>query len=465
MKEVTKTAKIRLYPNLKSSKKMTQDQWILSYCSNIVTETEKQYDKWNKLVDDIHSNYNKKKGLSLSKKEVIEKIKEKGFSVDPKILTDLPSKIQKDYIDSNYNWYKELKTYLPPNVMDKNGMNFSSTALSVLCRGLAARKTQILSKRKNKKKAKFNFHSFQKSGPLSIGFQRNIKLLGNKMTFPKTDPIKYLEKGYDIQYILKNSKDSRYGKDKLGYAYLYLTYTDKVRPLKKTGVVCAIDIGLRNNISLVEHKNGKIIKKLHTYNIPKYTKLLNKIKIKEKAHSKSIERRKKTLGLKELTKKNYSWNLEKQRKVINKLQHDLTKKRHDWLHKTTTELIKKYDIIILETLNVKGITASRKGTKENPGKMVAQKSGFNKKLLEFAPYKFKNMIKYKCEFYGKNIFEVPRFFPSTKKCNQCDFVNKTLSLKFEFLNCANCGLNIHRDLNAPINMIKYWLKNEKKALK
>lgn len=413
MKQVTKTAKIRLYPKQFQEKQINQTQYVLQCIYNIATELERYCDK------------------------------------------------HKSYLPKNFYWYGELKPYLPPNFLKT--YNISAHAFNILCNSFRTRKDKIISERKKGKPAEYQFRSFFKQGPLSIGDSKlGIKIENGKISFSKMSGIKYLEKGY-IDLDKKDICDSRYGKDKTGKFHAYLTYKEDIKPYPKTGKNCGIDIGLKDNITLVEEINGKIIKKPIFLSIPKFEKLEEKIKKLERKLSKSVERRKKVLNKKELKRIEWSNNLKRKRQEINKWKHKLTAKRHDWLHKITNQIVKNYDKIFMETLNVKGMTSSRKGTKEKPGKMVAQKKAFNKKFLEFSPYKFKEMIKYKCEFYGKVFIQAPRNYASTRICNECGHKNNKLPLKNRFLKCTNCGLNIQRDLNAGINLLKLKERNKKTA--
>jgi hypothetical protein len=68
--------------------------------------------------------------------------------------------------------------------------------------------------------------------------------------------------------------------------------------------------------------------------------------------------------------------------AIAKLSAKESDRRKDWIEKTTTELVRNYDLIALEDLKVKNMTRSAKGTSETPGKNVAQKRGLNRAILE-----------------------------------------------------------------------------------
>ena len=159
-------------------------------------------------------------------------------------------------------------------------------------------------------------------------------------------------------------------------------------------------------------------------------------------------------GSKEQSKRYYEAKLE-----VAKLHQKIANKRKDYQHNISNEIITKYDTIALEDLNVKGMSTSSKGTIETPGKKVAQKSGLNKAILDTGMSSFKSMLQYKAEWSGKNILEINRFEPSSKKCSNCGTVNKSLTLKDREWDCEECGTHHDRDHNAAINIKEIALKN------
>lgn len=71
---------------------------------------------------------------------------------------------------------------------------------------------------------------------------------------------------------------------------------------------------------------------------------------------------------------------------------------------------------------------------------------------------FIDMLTYKCDWYNKQLVKVDRFFPSTKTCNNCGYVNQYLTLKDRDWICPNCNTNLDRDINAAINILNEGLK-------
>jgi len=74
-------------------------------------------------------------------------------------------------------------------------------------------------------------------------------------------------------------------------------------------------------------------------------------------------------------------------------------------------------------------------------------------------FKFKSMLDYKCEWYGKNLSVIGRFDPSSKTCSNCGSINKELTLKDREWTCK-CGVTHDRDINAALNIRNFGLRNQ-----
>ena len=87
------------------------------------------------------------------------------------------------------------------------------------------------------------------------------------------------------------------------------------------------------------------------------------------------------------------------------------------------QLIKNHDTIAIETLNIKGMSTKCKPKKDKNDKYLpngqSAKSGLNKSILDASWCMFVDMLKYKAEWYGKNIIEIDKFEPSSKTCHVC----------------------------------------------
>uniref|UniRef100_UPI00386EC538 RNA-guided endonuclease InsQ/TnpB family protein n=1 Tax=Methanobrevibacter sp. TaxID=66852 RepID=UPI00386EC538 len=132
---------------------------------------------------------------------------------------------------------------------------------------------------------------------------------------------------------------------------------------------------------------------------------------------------------------------------LQKLEHKRNDIINDFHHKISKKLVTEYDIIVMESLNIKGML---KNHNISPG------------IHDAAWYKLKQKIKYKAELYGKTFIEIDQWFASTKTCHKCGFKNNDITLKDREWNCPKCGTQHERDHNAAINILNEGLKTLKK---
>lgn len=132
----------------------------------------------------------------------------------------------------------------------------------------------------------------------------------------------------------------------------------------------------------------------------------------------------------------------KQRLAI--LHEKVTNQRKDFLHKTSSELIKNHDSLAIEDLAVSNMVKNH-----NLAQAISDASWST----------FVTMLEYKAEWYGKNILKIGRFEPSSKLHANCGYINKDLKLSDREWFCPKCGELVSRDVNAAINIKSFALKN------
>ena len=133
-------------------------------------------------------------------------------------------------------------------------------------------------------------------------------------------------------------------------------------------------------------------------------------------------------------------NIIKSEKELLKLNHKLTNIRHNYLHQTTSEIIKREpSFICIEDLNVKGMMKNRHLSK------AVQQQGF---------YEFRKQIEYKAKWNNISVIIADRFFPSSKLCSCCGNIKKDLKLSDRIYKCE-CGNVIDRDYQAALNLKRY----------
>lgn len=129
---------------------------------------------------------------------------------------------------------------------------------------------------------------------------------------------------------------------------------------------------------------------------------------------------------------------EKLRIKIAKLHEKITNSREDMQHKLSSSLLNKYDVICLETLAVKNMMQN------------------HKLAYAIADVSWNSMIQkleYKAAWKGKKIIKIDHFYPSSKTCHNCGYINQSLTLKDRFWVCPQCGTVLDRDVNAAKNIL------------
>jgi putative transposase len=124
-----------------------------------------------------------------------------------------------------------------------------------------------------------------------------------------------------------------------------------------------------------------------------------------------------------------------------KLHARLANMRKDALHKLTTDLTRRFETIVIEDLNVSGMS-------KNHAIAGAVDCGF---------YEFRRQLRYKAAMRGGRIVVADRFFPSSKTCSSCGCVNPDVVLGVDEWTCSECGTVHNRDANAAINLEKIGL--------
>ncbi len=133
------------------------------------------------------------------------------------------------------------------------------------------------------------------------------------------------------------------------------------------------------------------------------------------------------------TKGSNRWK--KQRLVVARLHEVIASSRKDFLHKLTTKLVKENDLICLEDLNVSGMLKNRK---------------LSKAVADVGIFELNRQIKYKAQWYSREVVVIDRWYPSSKTCSGCGQIH-LMPLSKRVMSC-DCGIEIDRDLNAAINI-------------
>ena len=137
-------------------------------------------------------------------------------------------------------------------------------------------------------------------------------------------------------------------------------------------------------------------------------------------------------------KKKGGKNRRRTRMKHSRLHEKVRNKRKDYIHKFTIRIVRENQTVCVEDLNVKGMQSNHH---------LAKSIG----SVAFA--EIARQLEYKCRWYGRGFVKVPRFYPSSKTCNHCGYVNHALTLGDRDWICPNCGKEIDRDFNAALNIL------------
>lgn len=142
----------------------------------------------------------------------------------------------------------------------------------------------------------------------------------------------------------------------------------------------------------------------------------------------------------EVTSNNYI----KQLRKVNKIHRHIANQRLDNLHKISTEIANQYDVVCVESLNIKSM--SNKGF------------GNGKATLDNGYGMFLSMLEYKLSDRNKYLIKVDKWFPSSQICHCCGMLHPEMkNLAIRKMTC-DCGLTISRDQNAAINILNEGLR-------
>ena len=151
-------------------------------------------------------------------------------------------------------------------------------------------------------------------------------------------------------------------------------------------------------------------------------------------------------------KRRGSENWKKQKRKISKLHHTIANVRSDFLHKLSTDISKNHAKVYVEGLQVRNMSASAKGTIEEPGRSVKAKSGLNKSILDQGWFEFRRQLDYKLFWRGGMLVEVnPRH--TSQRCSSCGHTAKENRVSQDVFRCQVCGHEENADVNAAKNIL------------
>lgn len=246
----------------------------------------------------------------------------------------------------------------------------------------------------------------------------NIKFLNKHIQLPKLGYVKTRDKMIPSGRIL----NATISQEPNGHYYVSLCCTDvELQQFQKTNTNIGIDLGL---MYFAIFSDETKIKNPRFYETSE--KKLKKLQ---------IELSRKTIG-------GSNWN--KTRIKVANLQKHIAEQRRDFLQKLTTDIVKRYDVICVEDLDVKKMKETDSTSR-------------NKRVADVSWSEFVRQITYKCKWYGKSIIKVDRYFPSSQICHVCGNKNGKKPVYIRMWECS-CGVVLDRDVNASINILNEGLR-------
>ena len=197
-----------------------------------------------------------------------------------------------------------------------------------------------------------------------------------------------------------------------GQYFVSVSIEESIERWPSNGKVVGVDMGIKDVAVTSDGWHSGAPK--NTY------RLARKLKLKQRA----------------LARKQKGSNRRKRaRRQVARVQATIAKCRNDFLHKTSTRIVKSADVIVLEDLNVSGMMKNRR---------------LSKAVADVGMFELRRQITYKAAWHGKQVVVVDRFFPSTKTCSGCGQLHD-MPLSKRRMQC-DCGLDMDRDENAAQNL-------------
>lgn len=273
---------------------------------------------------------------------------------------------------------------------------------------------------------------------------KNIEIVDNHhIKLPKVGLL-YFRTGQQIKGVIKEVTISV---NSCGHYYMAVSVEDESQVLNKTGKKIGIDLGLKD--LLITSDGVK-------YNATRFDKNMHK---RLRVHERKLARRRHNAMVRMAfdkhnkvlfprTSLNDFPRYQAERRTVAKLKTKIANQRADYLQKITTDLVKQYDVIVVENLNTKAMMKNKK-----LARAIANASWST----------FITMLEYKCNWYGKTLIKVePK--NTSRICHQCgeknhsfDDISTSEWLKIRQWQCPNCNSRLDRDINASLNILKRGL--------
>lgn len=260
-------------------------------------------------------------------------------------------------------------------------------------------------------KQRFNRPRFQKVKRYSSFTlkQAGWKLIGsNKLRIGK-----YIYKFSKSREILGTVKTVTVKRTPLGELFVYFCVdTVEEIPDRLSNIIVGADFGLKTFLML---SNGEEIKSAEFF----------------KTNLSEIRRANRELS----SKVEDSHNRRKANDHLNRLHERIANQRRNWFYELAHDLTDRFDVIVLETLNIKGM-----------------KRLWGRKVSDIAFAEFRDILQWVAKGKDKLVHFIDRWYPSSKTCSCCGHIKHDLTLNDRRWRCSNCNTVVDRDVNAALNI-------------
>lgn len=360
-----------------------------------------QTEQFNKLLGCYRFVYNQcltRKINSYKENKISENLSTLGHFIHHELLKD-----------DNFIWLREQNTKVLKQAV--NDMLSAYKNFFTQHKGFP----KFKSKRDNKQSCRFELGAISRRNDyttykLSLANIKNVKFRCNK---------KYAEY---LQKYKSNIKQATLSKLPCGEYYLSILVDGDLthKGLRDTNNAVGIDLGIKD---FVITSDGEVFDNLHF----------------KKSQSNKIKRLQRQLS----KKQKGSNNRNKARIRLTKAYKKINDKKQYYLHQVSNTLINENQVICMEDLNVKGMLKNHK---------------LAESIQEMNFGEFRRILEYKANWYNRKIVYIDRFYPSSKTCNHCGYINKQLKLSDRQWACPQCGELIDRDYNAALNILDEGLR-------
>lgn len=251
----------------------------------------------------------------------------------------------------------------------------------------------------------------------SFCIPQNTKIENKKLYIPKFKEGIKIKQHRAVEGEIINSTIS---KKPCGHYYVTITVERHMPKHKQNNKSVGVDLGIKDLAILSDGNRYK--------NIKSYRTLETRLAHLQRRHSKKVKG---------------SANREKARVKVARLHEKIANIRNNHLHQITSKIVSENQTICLEDLNVKGMMKNRK---------------LAKSVADVSFCEFVRQIVYKSGWYGRTAILIDRWYPSSKTCHHCHFVNQDLTLNDRDWDCPKCDRKLNRDLNAAKNIEREGLR-------